>query len=856
MSSSKWHEKLLLKKMPLNYRLNIIFGLFFIFPTLGFIYFGLRYKILENTDTYLFFLGLLLFSLLGIFMLRKSFDEISGLSREVQNKLPSISPEHSKYAGEDEIQNLIRSFRGIETEFNLTLKELRKKSSDLSVLKDLSDLCYITFDPGEILYVALEKALMLTKSQIGSILILEHSEPKHFIVKASIGLDEFIKPGDIIDFETSIAKYAVINKSPLIVEDIEKDKRFGRANRCQYQTKSFICMPLKTSKDIIGVMTISKREDGGIYKKEDGDILIPLVSNASFTYENIRLTEESKKNAAVRKAMSKIFGILTSSLKGSELLNAVLEEMQNIIPFNYAVIIIKNGISSAKMEVAGKAGDIDIDLSVNDKTDMKNSIIERCLTEMRTIIIHDINRLSVEQDKILCQNQASKCCLLSPMIIAGKPKGVLAISAGNMSVFHDTVRLIEWIANGICLSMERAYLSDMVHKRARELDSIKEIGRALASSTFDITKVLDYTMDMIRTLINADAGSLFLIKDNELESAVSFIKDSIGSDKIRLKMGQGIAGYVASRGEAIIVNNTDKSPLFYPEVDKTTGFKTRSILCVPMISQGKVIGVIEILNKKNGEFGSDDEDIIQSIASSVSIAIENARLYKETVEMAEHERGMRNVFQKFVPKQVLEKIIRSNESDKMVINELKTLTLLNIDIRSSSDFVKNIGPQKTVALLNNFFSEMGTIVFKYNGIVDKYLGDGFLAIFGAPVSSTLDGQNAIDAALAMRDAVAGINRDCKEKFGETITMGISIHSGEVVVGNIGFDMKMDYTVIGDPVNMVFRLQEFTKPYKNGILISENACRATLCKLELKELNEKLGNEKIFQLLGKSSTSQP
>jgi len=67
----------------------------------------------------------------------------------------------------------------------------------------------------------------------------------------------------------------------------------------------------------------------------------------------------------------------------------------------------------------------------------------------------------------------------------------------------------------------------------------------------------------------------------------------------------------------------------------------------------------------------------------VSIAIENARLYKETVEMAEHERGMRNVFQKFVPKQVLEKIIRSNESDKMIINELKTLTLLNIDNRSS-----------------------------------------------------------------------------------------------------------------------------------------------------------------------------
>ncbi len=849
MDSGNWVERLLLKRMPLSYRLNIIVGLFFIFPTLGFIYFAFRYKIFEDTSIYLFFLGILFFSLLAIFMLRKSFEEISGLSQKMWGKTP-VSKNNTTNIENDEIQNLIHSFKCFENEFDLAMKELKKKTHDLSVLKELSDLCYVTFDPEEILYVALERALLITKSQIGSVLILEHSEPKHFIVKATIGLDEYIKIGDKIDFETSIAKYAVINKSPLIVEDIEKDKRFGRTNRCQYQTKSFICMPLKTSKDIIGVMTISKRDGNKIYTKEEGDILIPLISNAAFTYENIRLINESKKIASWHKAMAKIFRILTSSFKGNELVNAVLEEMKNIVPFDYSMVIIKNSNPPARIKIAGKAGNVDINLSVNNETDIKNSLIERCLTDMRAIIIRDTRQLSNDLDQILWKDHGSISCLLSPMIVSGKAKGVLGIAGPDPLMLNDAEHLIRWIANSICLSIELEKLHEMVKKRVQELDSIKEIGRALASSTFDITKVLDYTMDMIRTIINADAGSLFLIKDNELESAVSFIKDTIGSEKIRLKMGQGIAGYVASRGEAIIVNNTDQSPLFYPEIDKATGFKTHSILCVPMISQGKVIGVIEILNKRDGEFVSDDEDLIQSIASSVSIAIENARLYKETVDMAQHERGMRNVFQKFVPKQVLENMIHNHDSDKIVINELKSLTLLNIDIRNSSEFVKNIGPQKTVALLNNFFSEMGGIVFKHNGIVDKYLGDGFLALFGAPVSSTMDAENAIDAALSMKDAVAGINKYCKEEFGETVTMGISIHSGEVVAGNIGFDMKMDYTVIGDPVNTVFKLQELTKPYKNGILISENACRAVLCKLELKELDKKLGNEKIFQLLGK------
>jgi class 3 adenylate cyclase len=144
---------------------------------------------------------------------------------------------------------------------------------------------------------------------------------------------------------------------------------------------------------------------------------------------------------------------------------------------------------------------------------------------------------------------------------------------------------------------------------------------------------------------------------------------------------------------------------------------------------------------------------------------------------------------------------------------------------------------------------MGRIVFKHNGIVDKYLGDGFLAIFGAPVSSITDADNAISAAMDMKVAITSINQAIRESTGVTLTIGISIHSGEVVVGNIGFDMKMDYTVIGDSVNDVFRLQDRTKPYPNGILISERTCRASRLDLDLIEVEGALGGVRIFELVG-------
>ena len=346
----------------------------------------------------------------------------------------------------------------------------------------------------------------------------------------------------------------------------------------------------------------------------------------------------------------------------------------------------------------------------------------------------------------------------------------------------------------------------------------------------------------------------YFLEEDELEVAVAFNIKIKSMKKFRLKMGQGIAGYVAARGKSILVNDIEKSPHFFPMVDQSTGFKTQSALCVPMVSQGKVIGVIEVLNKLNGEFSMDDKDLLQSIATSVCIALENARLYKETVSMAEQERDIRHMFQKFVPKEVLDKIIYDSENDKPEIEELKTLTLLNIDIRGFSDLSRQIGSQKTVSLLNSFFSVMGGIVFKHYGIVDKYLGDGFLALFGAPVSSTKDAENAIAAGFEMQKSLDAVNRYLEKKYGATVQMGISIHTGEVVVGNIGFEKKMDYTVIGDSVNTVFRLQNLTKSFPNGILISENTLRATRSRPDVGEikispdLEREFGGMKVYELL--------
>jgi class 3 adenylate cyclase/GAF domain-containing protein len=820
----------------------------------GFIFFSIKYEMLEDEYLPFFFLGILIFSFIGFNILKNLFDKIANISETMSTNYITDISDNEPQSGADELHAIVNSFTAIERQFSNTFKQLEKKASDISILKELSELCYVTFDPEEILYVTLERALLLTSSDLGSILTLEKTGSKSFEVKATVGLGKFVKSGDKIDFDTSIAKYAVINKSPLVVEDIENDKRFGRTNIAHYGSKSFVCMPIKTSKEIIGVVTISSRNNNRVYTQSDIEVLAPLLSNAAFTYENLRLLKENEQGTIYHKFIERLFKLFNSSFRDSELVHAILNEVHSVIAYDFAIVLTKHESKAGFLKISDFLSHVPSNITKGKSYSYQDSMIEKVFKQETVLIVEKKSDVANSLDQAILNDHDCESCVLAPLKMEGNVTGILVLAARKRGLFNHTQELLAWIANGLSLVLERNRLSAAVVKRNQELDTIRQIGSALASSTFDISKVLKYTMDMIREVMNVEAGSLLFLEGNELEIAVAFNIKIKSMKKFRLKLGQGIAGYVAARGEAIIVNDTEKSSHFFPVIDGASGFKTRSALCVPMISQGRVIGVIEVLNKINGDFSIDDKDLLQAIATSVCIALENARLYKETVSMAEHERDVRHMFQKFVPKEVLDKIIHGSAEGKPIIEEIRTITLLNIDIRGFSKLALQIGSQKTVALLNGFFSVMGGVVFKHHGIVDKYLGDGFLALFGAPVASTKDADNAIAAAFEMKHSLPIVNRYMKRKLGAVVDMGISIHTGEVVVGNIGFDKKMDYTVIGDSVNTVFRLQNLTKSYPSGILISEHTLRAVRSRLEVAEvkvpasIGKEVGSMKVYELL--------
>jgi len=823
-----WNSWQLLKRRPrtqLQRKLHLAFGLFFLVPVGGFIYFSLRYDILGDEYVPYFFLGILVCSYVGFGILKNLFRRISAISETVRSSAAAVSHAEAAALPADDINAIAQSFQSIRTHFGQTVRQLEKKSADISVLKDLSELCYVTFDPEEILYVTLERALLLTHSDLGSVLTLDPSEPRSFRVKTTIGLGEHVKSGERIDFDASIAKYAVITKSPLVVPNIETDKRFGRSNRAHYGSKSFVCMPLRTGNTVIGVLTVSSRDPHRTYSQDEIELLTPLVSNAAFTFENLRLLRENERTAACLRAIDRIVSLLNSSFRDGDVMHTVLHELHGVVPFEAAGILVKDETQAKTVQVKEWVGFSSSTVLKYTEHAYEGSLIEKALRQESSLILETHPEEMTPLDQALFMPKGVGSCLLAPLRTGGNIFGLLVLVGRRCEIFFEFQNLVNWIAGGLALAVDRNRLLASVLKRSQEMETIRQVGSALASSTFDMNKVLQYTLDMIREVVNVEAGSLLFLEGQDLEVAVAFNGGLPVFQKFRRKLGQGIAGHVAARGEAIIVNDTETSMPFFAVIDEASGFRTRSALCVPMISQGRVIGVIEVLNKVSGHFDTNDRDLLQAIATSVSIALENARLYKKTVAAAEHERDVRRLFQTFVPKEVVDKIIHGLEGGNSMIEEVKTITLLNIDIRGFSRLAKQIGPPKTVALLNRFFEVMGELVFKHHGIVDKYLGDGFLAVFGAPVSNIADADNALHAALGMKRSVADLNVLLSRELGPTLEMGISVHTGEVVAGNIGFEKKMDYTVIGDAVNTVFRLQGLAKTFPNGILISEATLHA-------------------------------
>ena len=237
----------------------------------------------------------------------------------------------------------------------------------------------------------------------------------------------------------------------------------------------------------------------------------------------------------------------------------------------------------------------------------------------------------------------------------------------------------------------------------------------------------------------------------------------------------------------------------------------------------KIISTNDLSNRVQVEYNDETGKLAHTFNMMVG-ALETAynqikRFAFKAALAQKREHKIRNIFQKYVPADVIDEFFTNPE--KMLIGENRVISILFSDIRSFTSISEKMMPDDLVNSLNRYFTVMVDIIMARHGIVDKYIGDAIMAFFGAPVRHKDDALQSVLAGIEMSEALGQFNAQQRELGKPEVRIGVGINYGVVTGGNIGTEKKMDYTIIGDMVNLASRMEGLTKKYHQPLLISES-----------------------------------
>ncbi len=348
-------------------------------------------------------------------------------------------------------------------------------------------------------------------------------------------------------------------------------------------------------------------------------------------------------------------------------------------------------------------------------------------------------------------------------------------------------------------------IQENYENKIKELSILKELGNSLRSTNFnDRESFLWNQLKIIETYTTLEEITLMLF--NEDLQGLEMVADSTADGPLREPVFAGLEE--SPHGRALV----DKSPVIVDGNDIGPIGSAGSVLCVPVMHNNSGIGVLNLRHAEHAGFNPNQVRFYSLVADQIATAVILFRIYNQMLQ----EEKNRLLLSRFFSNRITEKIFGSGGNLRLG-GERKNVTILFADLSGFTSMSEHLDQQKVVEILNAYFSLMTPILFKYDGTLDKLMGDGIMAFFGAPISHEDDPIRAVQTAIEMMTALQDFNVQAQGRDWPTLQVSIGINTGEVVAGYVGSEEHLNYTVIGDAVNVAQRLQSIAKP--NEILIS-------------------------------------
>jgi adenylate cyclase len=371
-----------------------------------------------------------------------------------------------------------------------------------------------------------------------------------------------------------------------------------------------------------------------------------------------------------------------------------------------------------------------------------------------------------------------------------------------------------------------------IEKSNRILKVLTQVAETLIAVR-PVEEVLHQVMDIVFEHMPADRGFLMLEDEAVADKLVPMVVKhrSSGGSEGRITVSKTITDRVMHDRVSILTSDAMVDPRFGAG-DSIRFHGIRSAMCAPLWNKDEVIGIIHVDSPMlTNCFTVNDLDLLTALANYAAVAVERARLNQKIVA----EEKKRERLGRFLSPQVASRILAaSDHGAELGAHEVREVTVLFADISGFTSMSETMSPSAVALLLNDYLSRMTDVIFKYEGTLDKYIGDAIMAVFGAPLDMPDHAERSIRAALEMRERLDEFNAERKE--GPTIRIRIGINSGKAVAGEIGSINKKEYTVLGDTVNTASRLESSVA--KPGIIvIGENTYAAVKNHFQIQSLGK-------------------
>jgi class 3 adenylate cyclase len=351
---------------------------------------------------------------------------------------------------------------------------------------------------------------------------------------------------------------------------------------------------------------------------------------------------------------------------------------------------------------------------------------------------------------------------------------------------------------------------------ALDLTSVVKASQAISGEIM-LDKLLAAMMNIIIENAGAQSGYLLLERRGqwriEAEGAIDQNRATVMQSgpierNVPAPLPATIINFVVHTRESVVLNDATHDGPFAQD-PYIVAHQPKSVLCAPLLNQGRLAGILYLENNlTRGAFTEERLEVLRLLSAQAAISLNNARLYADLAEL-------NTAYERFVPREFLQLLNQASVVQiKLGDHTQMDMTVLFSDIRGYTPLSESMTPRQTFDFLNSYLSYISPVIRAHNGFINQYYGDGIMALFaGKP-------EDAIEAAIDLRQAVARFNGQRLEQGQHAIQIGIALHTSTLMLGTIGEDPRMTVTVIGDTVNTTARLEGLTKQYGVTILTTQ------------------------------------